>query len=143
MCATPVSSRDAETPLYGRALRGNAVGNPVAEYRPSHALGIAYVRCILLEGCTTRARQVSCVHPVTSLQTLVGIVEDGPTLKTSNLAGPLATPGQDVVNESLVCAIHVRTGAVGIPTGFLNHLGFHRLLHSFEAHRLPTLGEVI
>jgi hypothetical protein len=62
----------------------------------------------------------------------VGIVEDGPTLQTSNLAGPFADFGHDVVDETLVCASSVRSGSIGFPTGLLNLLGFHRYLRFFK-----------
>jgi hypothetical protein len=70
--------------------------------------------------------------PVTSLRTLVGIIEDRPTLKASNLAGPLTAPGPDVVDEPLVSAASIRGGPAGFLTGFLGHVGFHRHLRFFE-----------
>ena len=69
---------------------------------------------------------------------MVGIVEDGPTLETSNLAGPLAAFSQDVVNEPLVRTARVRDGLAGFPPGFLNHVVFHRDLRCFERRILVS-----
>ena len=68
----------------------------------------------------------------------MGIVEDGPTLKTSNLAGPFAGPGQDIVDHPLVSAERVRGGTAELLTGFLNHLGFHRHLRFLEGQLLVS-----
>lgn len=67
----------------------------------------------------------TCAHQFRLLWTLVGIVEDSPTLETTNLAGPLAASGQDVINDPLVRAARVRGGPAGVSTGFLNHVVFH------------------
>lgn len=74
------------------------------------------------------AKQELCVHLVTSLRTLIGIVEDGPTLKTSNLAGPLLASRKDIIDGSTMDA-GIRSNAVVCRLnchGF--HHGFHRVL---------------
>ena len=75
---------------------------------------------------------------VTSLHTLEGIVEDRPTLEASDFAGSLTAAGQHIIDEPLVCTANVRTGAIGPPTGFLNHLGFHSPLRFFERRILVS-----
>jgi hypothetical protein len=71
----------------------------------------------------------------------VGIIEDGLTLEAPNLPCPFAVPRPDIINHPLVYADSVREGPVGVPTGFLNHLSFHRYLH-FEC-RIFVSGNVL
>lgn len=78
------------------------------------------------------------LHSTTSLHALEGIVEDRPTLETSDFAGSLTASGQHIIDEALVCAAEICTGAIGPPTGFSNHLSFHGPLRLFERRMLLT-----
>ena len=75
---------------------------------------------------------------VPSLLAQIRIVEDRPTLETSNFAGPLAAPRQDIINHPLMYAESVRGDPDGVPTGFLNHLGFHRHPRCLERRTLVS-----
>lgn len=74
------------------------------------------------------ARQGLCVHLVTSLRTLVRIVEDRATLQAPHLASPLLGSREDIINRPTMDA-RIRPNTVVCRLnrhGF--HHGFHRVL---------------
>ena len=71
-------------------------------------------------------------HQITSLQAPVRVIEDGLTLETSDLAGPFAAFGPDVVDEPSVSAERVRSDFAESLSRFMNCLSLHRSLRSFE-----------
>ena len=72
--------------------------------------------------------RIGHVHRITSLQTLVRIIDDGPTFETLNLAGTLAASCPDVVDEPSVSARRIRDDFFGSPSRLLNCLRVHRFL---------------
>lgn len=78
---------------------------PVAKNRTHHsALYAPFIARHPLGETLHASEAIARAQQITSLRTLVRIVDDGPTFETLNLAGPLAASCPDVVDEPSVSA---------------------------------------